>query len=143
MKTWSKHWKASKQPRKQRKYVHNLPIHLKGKLLSSTLSKDLRKKHDTRNIRIRKGDKAKIMRGQHKGKTGTVERIDVGSTRVYISGAERTKRDGSKTMYPIHPSNIMITELTQDKRRLPKKTETNKAQSEQSSEGHRKGENTK
>ncbi|MBI4141503.1 50S ribosomal protein L24 [Candidatus Woesearchaeota archaeon] len=126
MKTWSKHWKTSKKPRKQRKYVHNIPVHLKGKLLSSTLTKDLRKKHRTRNIRIHKGDKAKIMRGQHRGKTGTVERVEVKKMKVYISGAEITKRDGSKALYPIHPSNIMITELTQDKRRMPQNKETKK-----------------
>jgi len=126
MKTWSKHWKGSKLPKKQRKYVYNLPAHLRGKLLSSTLTKELRKKHGTRNIRIRKGDKAKIMRGQYKGKTGTVERIDVKNTRAYISGIEHTKRDSSKALYPIHPSNIMITELSQDKQRLPRKQETKK-----------------
>lgn len=125
MKAWSKNWKASKKPKKQHKYTYNLPAHLKGKLLSSHLSKELRKKYNTRNIRVKKGDKVKIMRGENKGKTGSVEIVDTHKPAVYITGIETTKRDGSKKMPPIHPSNIIIQELnTSDKRRftMPKTT---------------------
>ena len=125
MKEWSKTWKASKLPKKQRKYFYNLPTHLKGKLLSSHLSKELRKKYGMRNIRIRKGDKVTIMRGQNKGKTGTIENIDTKHTGVYITGIEFTKRDGSKAKQPVHPSNLLIKELdTTDKRRLPPQKQT-------------------
>jgi len=34
-------WKASKQPRKQRKYSANAPLHIKRKMLSANLSKTL------------------------------------------------------------------------------------------------------
>lgn len=125
MKVWSKDWKASKKPKKQHKYTYNLPAHLKGKLLSSHLSKELRKKYNTRNIRVKKGDKVKIMRGENKGKIGNVEMVDTHTPKVYITGIETTKRDGSKKMQPIHPSNIIIQELnTSDKRRftMPKTT---------------------
>lgn len=123
MKEWSKHWKTSKSPKKQRKYLHNLPAHLKGKTLSSHLSKDLRQKYGIRNIRARKGDKVKIARGQNKGKIGTIESVDVKNTKLYITGIELTKRDGNKAKQPIHPSNVIIQELdTSDKRRLPTNT---------------------
>jgi len=46
---FSKHWKASKRPGKQRKYSANLSLHLKKKLMSVNLSKELRKKHGKRN----------------------------------------------------------------------------------------------
>lgn len=137
MKEWSKAWKASKLPKKQRKYVYNLPLHLRSKLLSSRLSEELTKKYNMRNIRVRKGDKATIMRGQNKGKTGTIEGVNTTDIAVYVSGISLTKRDGSKTNYPIHPSNIMITELSTDKRRLPSKKVV---QAEHSSAGHREGE---
>jgi len=112
--TFSKSWKASKQPRKQRKYVHNLPIHLKKKLLSSTLSKELRTKFKKRNVTVIKGDKVKIMRGNFKGKIGEVTRVDRNKIKVYIIGIEQIKKDGNKTQYPINPSNLMITELKLD-----------------------------
>ena len=44
-KDWNKTWNSSTQPRKQRKFRHNAPIHIRRKLMSSTLSKELRKKY--------------------------------------------------------------------------------------------------
>ena len=75
-------WKGSKQPRKQRKYRNNAPSHIKNKFLSAHLSKELRKKHNTRNITLKKGDKVKIARGQFKGKTGAVDRINLKKAKV-------------------------------------------------------------
>ena len=40
-KIFSKHWKSSKQPRKQRKYRAKAPLHIKRKLLNVNLSKEL------------------------------------------------------------------------------------------------------
>ena len=45
-KTFSQSWKASKKPRKQRKYTIKAPLHIKGKFLHANLSKDLRKKYE-------------------------------------------------------------------------------------------------
>lgn len=115
MKTkFSKTWKRSKQPRKQRKYRYNAPLHIKTKFMSAHLSKELRQKHKKRSFSVRKGDKVKVMRGQFKKKTGKIERIDVKKSRVYITGIEFIKKDGTKTMYPINPSNLMIIELNLD-----------------------------
>ncbi len=60
-KKFSDKWKASKLPRKQRKYLANAPLHIKRKFLSANLSKELRKKHGKRSIPIRKGDTVRIM----------------------------------------------------------------------------------
>ena len=111
---FSRSWKASKNPGKQRKYRTNSPLHLKQKLLNAHISKDLRKKYSKRSIRIRKGDKVKIMAGRFSRHEGKVERIDLKKTRVYISGVETTKKDGTKKMLPVHPSNVMIMELSLD-----------------------------
>ena len=122
-KLFSKVWKSSKQPRKQRKYQANAPSHIKGKMIHSHLSKELREKHGHRSTRVKKGDKVKIMTGGFRGKTGTIERVDTKNFKVFISKVEYTKKDGSKTMYPIHVSNVMITELNMnDKRRKEKLT---------------------
>ena len=115
MKTkFSKPWKSSKQPRKQRKYRYNAPLHIKNTFMAAHLSKELKEKHKKRNVGIRKGDKVKILRGQFKGKEGKVDRIDLKKTKVYITGIEVMKKDGTKALYPIHPSNLLILELNID-----------------------------
>ncbi len=115
---FSSSWKSSKQPRKQRKYVFNAPGHVKNKLMSVSLSKELRQKHGKRNLTVRKGDKVKILRGQFKGKTGNVARIDRQNLRVHIENIGILKKDGTRTSYPIHPSNLAIIEIKlEDKKR--------------------------
>ena len=116
---FSKNWKSSKSQRKQRKYIANAPLHIKSKFLSSHLSKDLRQKHGKRNITLHKGDKVKILRGNFKGKTGKIDRLDLRNTKVYIVGIEIIKKDGTKIPKPVHPSSIIIIELNlDDKKRL-------------------------
>ena len=126
MKTdFSKSWKSSKQPRKQRKYMYNIPSHTAKKLMSAHLSKELIKKYKKRNIPIRKGDKVKIMRGQFKGKTGEVTKVDLKLTKVHVDSAFVPKRDGTKATYPIYPSNLLITELKLDDKKRKKLLERN------------------
>ena len=108
---WSKHWNASKRPSKQRKYRYNAPLHVQHTFLAAHLSPELRKKYTTRSFTLRKGDKVKILRGQHKKKTGKVSRILIKSQKIYIEGIELSKKDGSKVLIPLDPSNLMITEL--------------------------------
>ena len=81
------------------------------------LSKELKEKYKKKTLPVRKGDKVKIMRGQFKGKIGTVEKVSAKLTKVYVQNIGRQKRDGSKSFYPLHPSNIMITEIIEDKKR--------------------------
>lgn len=115
MKTkFSKSWIKSKQPRKQRKYRYNAPLHVKQKFMRAHMSKDLRKKYGKRSISLRKGDSVKVMRGQFKDKTGRVDEVSVKKTQVYVNGIEFVKRDGTKARYPLQPSNLMVTELNMD-----------------------------
>ena len=115
---FSKTWKKSKQPRKQRKYRYNAPLNIKNKFLGCHLSKELREKYKKRNMTIRKGDSVKVLRGQFKGKTGKIDRVDIKKSKVYITGIDITKKDGTKALYPIHPSNLIINELNlEDKKR--------------------------
>ncbi len=119
MKKVSKSWKSSKSPRKQRKFLFNAPLHLKSKMVGSHLSPELKTKYNKRGIRIRTGDKVKVLRGQFKKKIGKVEKVDTKKLKVYITGIETIKKDGSKALYPIHSSNLMITELNlSDKKRI-------------------------
>lgn len=113
-KTFSKSWKSSKQPRKQRKYRYNAPLHIKQKFMHSHLSKELAKKYNRRSLGLRKGDKVKVMRGQYKKHIGKVERIDIKKSQVFLEGIDITKKDGTKAKQPIDPSNLLITELNTD-----------------------------
>lgn len=118
---------GSKHPRKQRKNLYNLSLHAKGKLMNVLLSQDLRKKYSFRNLRVRKGDKVKIISGQHKGKSGKVENISLNNLKVSVNGIETIKKDGTKSYYKFHPSNLMITELDlSDRRRLKRNKKTDK-----------------
>ena len=120
-KNFSKNWISSKQPRKQRKYLAKAPLHLKSKLLNVHLSKELRTKHKRRSIRVRVGDKVKILRGNYKGEEHKVEKVNVKNQKVYLEKIELSKKDGSKAIRPFSPSNLMITALnTDDKKRLLK-----------------------
>jgi large subunit ribosomal protein L24 len=112
-------WKRSKQPRKQRKYRYNAPLHIKAKFMTAHLSKELREKQGKRAVQLRKGDKVQVMRGQFKKKIGKIERINLKKSKVYVNGIEMIKKDGTKVLYPIHPSNLMILELNlDDKKRV-------------------------
>ena len=124
-KQFSTKWKASNQPRKQRKYIINAPIHIKRKLLSSQLSKKLREKYTRRNIPLRKGDIVKVMRGSFKGKQGKVLEVKLKQSKVVIEGLQRSKRDGTKVNIPFKASNLQIQELNlEDKKRIKIQAET-------------------
>jgi len=124
---FSKHWKESKQPRKQRKYLANAPLSIKRKLLSVNLSKELRKKIGKRNIVVRKGDTVKIMRGKFKLKTGKIMEVNTNKSKVIIEGIQVKKQDGSKANIKMRPSNLQIIELNlDDKKRMKTTKEENK-----------------
>ena len=118
-KKFSSSWIRSKKPRKQRKYRFNAPLHVKQRFVASHLSKDLKLKYKKRSVPVRKGDKVKILRGQFRGKSGKIERVDLKKTKVFITGIEVVKKDGTKTLYPVHPSNLVVLELDlDDKKRV-------------------------
>ncbi len=118
---FSKSWKASTKPRKQRNYLARAPKHIKSKMIVSHLSDDLTKKLGKRSSRVVVGDKVTVMTGQFKTKSGKVEKVDIKKAKVYIAGVELSKKDGSKAKYPIAASNVMITELKDDKKRQGKR----------------------
>lgn len=114
---YSKQWKRSRQPSKQRKYMYAAPLHIKGAMLRSTLSKALRQKFERRSLRVRTGDTVRVMRGTYRGKEGKVSGVNVKKQTVTIEKIERSKKDGSTALVPVKASNIMIMEIVEDKRR--------------------------
>lgn len=111
-------WKSSKQPRKQRKYLANAPLHIKMKLMGVNLSKELRKKYQKRSVPLRKKDTVKIMRGKFKGKKGKVMKVLLKTQKIEVEGIQIKKQDGSKVNIKLRPSNLQIIELNvEDKKR--------------------------
>ena len=126
-KKFSKSWISSTQPRKQRKYRAQAPLHIKNKFMSSHLSKELKVKYNTRSVRLRVDDKVKILRGQFKGQLVKVERVNIKKNKIYLTGIELVKKDGTKVLYPINPSNVVIMELyLDDKKRIKSLEKTQK-----------------
>jgi large subunit ribosomal protein L24 len=146
-------WNASKQPRKQRKYRAKAPLHIKKKMVSANLSKELHKKYEKKSFPVRKGDTVRIMKGEFKKKTGKIETVNLGTLKVIVEGIYRTKKDGTKVGVHFDPSNLQIKDLnledekrktalgrkaTEKKKASPKqplkeekKTETNKSENKE------------
>ncbi|MEM1689165.1 MAG: 50S ribosomal protein L24 [Candidatus Hadarchaeales archaeon] len=106
---------VSKKPRKQRKRIHSAPVHARKKFVSAHLARELAEKFGKRSLPVRKGDKVRILRGDFKNHEGNVTRVDRKKGRIYVEGVTVTKADGTAVPRPVHPSNVMIIELAQDK----------------------------
>lgn len=117
-------WKKSLQPRKQRKYRYQAPLHIKQKFMHVHLSPELRKKYAFRQIQLKTGDKVKVLRGDFKKREGKVETIHLKREQVFIIGLERIKKDGTKLLVAFHPSNLMILELNLDDKKRKQKLES-------------------
>ncbi len=120
---FSKAWRGSKQPRKQRKFVAEAPLHIKKDQLSVHLSPALRKDYGKRSVLVRKGDKVKILRGNYKGKEGKIDKVSYRDCFVHVTNITYPKNDGSNSFYPLDPSNLMITELDLSDNRRKKSLE--------------------
>lgn len=104
----------------ERKKYHSAKIHKKKKHMDVHLSKELRQKMKIRkrSIGIRKGDRVKIMRGQHAGKEGIVVRASVVDRLIFLEGFTRKNARGKELMLKFQPSNLMLVNLVESKERL-------------------------
>jgi large subunit ribosomal protein L24 len=131
---FSTSWNSSVQPRKQRKYRYNAPLHLRRRFLNANLSKELRKKHGIRSLSLRKGDEVIVKRGSFAKKKGKILELDIQKGRVTIEGMNRKKIDGTKVNVYLNPSNTQIQVLNlDDSRRIKgiKKEEDKKEKKEE------------
>ena len=102
---------VSSSRRKSRKAHFSAPSHIRRKILSARLSKDLTKKYNVRSIPIRKGDEVKIVRGTYKSKTGKVTTVYRKKWCIHVEKIEKDKANGQKYSIPIQPSNCIVTSL--------------------------------
>jgi len=106
--------KRVKNPDKQRKMHFNAPAHVRHKLMSAPLSKELAASKGTKTLPVRKGDIVRIQRGDNKGFEGKVSRVDLKAYRIYIEGLTREKVDGTNIFLSTHPSKVQIRNLNLD-----------------------------
>ncbi|XP_021030316.1 60S ribosomal protein L26-like [Mus caroli] len=120
---------------KNRKRHFNAPSHIRRKIVSSPLSKELRQKYNVRSMPIWKDDKVQVVCGHYKGQqSGKVVQVYRKKYVIYIERVQR-EANGTTIHVGIHPSKVVITRLKLDKDR--KKILERKAKSQQ--EGKEKG----
>merc|ERR1712183_1243447 len=132
---------VSSSARKQRKRHFTAPSHIRRKLMTSPLSKDLRTKYGVRSIPIRKDDEVQLVRGHYKGQqVGKVVQCSRKKFCVYIERIQREKANGASVYVGIHPSKVSIVKLKMDKDR--KKILDRKAKGREEATGKVKGKYT-
>ncbi|KAF7725278.1 60S ribosomal protein L26 [Apophysomyces ossiformis] len=103
--------------RKCRKAHFTAPSHIRQKIMSSPLSKELREKYNTRSMPIRKDDEVLVVRGTYKGREGKVVQVYRKKWVIHIERVSREKVNGATVPIGIHPSNVVVTKLKLDKNR--------------------------
>merc|ERR1712018_1032003 len=94
------------------------PSHIRRKLMTAPLSKDLRQKYGVRSMPIRKDDEVQVVRGHYKGQqVGKVVQCYRKKFCVYIERIQREKANGASVYVGIHPSKVCIVKLKMDKDR--------------------------
>lgn len=105
-------WKTtSKHPGKQRKALFTAPLHHRRKALTAPVSEDLQDRYGIKRIPVRTKDKVLILRGDFAYVEGEVANVDLKQMRLHIDGVTVEKADGSEQFYPVHASNVIITDL--------------------------------
>ncbi|KAG0173273.1 60S ribosomal protein L26B [Apophysomyces sp. BC1034] len=108
---------VSSSRRKCRKAHFTAPSHIRQKIMSSALSKELREKYSTRSIPIRKDDEVMVVRGTYKGREGKVVQVYRKKWVIHIERVSREKVNGATVPIGIHPSNVVVTKVKLDKNR--------------------------
>ena len=107
---------VSSKARIQRKTSANAPVHVKRKMLSAHLSKDLSKQYGKRSARVCVGDTVVIERGAEgiRGVEGKVLSVMTKTGQVTIEGITINQADGTSVARPVHASNLTIVKLNLD-----------------------------
>ncbi|XP_076630047.1 ribosomal protein L26 [Colletes latitarsis] len=104
--------------RKNRKRHFTAPSHIRRRLMSAPLSKELRQKYSVRNMPIRKDDEVQVVRGHYKGQqVGKVVQVYRKKFVIYIERIQREKANSANVYVGIDPSKTVIVKLKMDKDR--------------------------
>ncbi|VDL91493.1 unnamed protein product [Schistocephalus solidus] len=103
---------VSSSRRKARKRHFNAPSHIRRRLMSAPLSKELRAKYKVRSMPIRKGDEVQIVRGERKeANSAKVIKVYRKKFVIHVERVQCRKSNGAYVPIGIHPSNVVICKL--------------------------------
>ena len=105
------HVEVTSSRRKNRRAHFAAPSHIRHRLMSASLSKELRKKHGIRSSPIRKDDEVIILRGTSRSTKGKVIQVFRKKWAIHIDKLTKNKANGAPYQIPIHPSNVSIIKL--------------------------------
>ena len=89
------HAEVSSSRRKSRRAHFQAPSHLRYKLMSCNLNKELRAKYNVRSMPVRKDDEVTVVRGKFKTTTGKVNQVYRKRWCIYLEGLSKTKNNGN------------------------------------------------
>merc|ERR1712224_347843 len=107
--------------RTQRRNQFQAASHQRRKIMSASLSKELRGQYNVRSMPLVKDDEVKIVRGHFKGEqTGKIISVYRKKYVVHVERISREKANGQTTHIGLHPSNLVITKMkmTADRKQL-------------------------
>jgi len=103
---------VTSQSRRSRKAHFQAPSHLRRKIMSAALSKELRAKYNVRSMPISADDEVKIVRGKFKGEqTGKVISVYRKKYVVHVERIQREKASGQSVHIGLNTSNLVITKF--------------------------------
>ncbi|KAK6639627.1 60S ribosomal protein L26 [Polyplax serrata] len=104
--------------RKNRKRHFTAPSHIRRRIMSAPLSKELRQKYNVKSMPVRKDDEVQVVRGHYKGQqVGKIIQVYRKKFVIYIERIQREKANGATVYVGIHPSKVVIVKLKMDKDR--------------------------
>ncbi|KAJ1987415.1 60S ribosomal protein L26A [Dimargaris cristalligena] len=106
--------KVTSSRRKCRKAHFSASSGERRKIMSSSLSKELRAKHQFRTLPIRQDDEVVVVRGTYKGREGRVTEVSRKKFIIHIDRVVREKVNGASAPIGIHPSNVQIIKIKLD-----------------------------
>ncbi|KAJ1310301.1 hypothetical protein OPQ81_007041 [Rhizoctonia solani] len=86
---------VSSSRRKSRKAHFSAPSSIRRKIMSASLSKDLRGRYNVRSLPVRKDDEVLIVRGKYKGRDGKVTQVYRKKWVIHVDRVHRDKLSSS------------------------------------------------
>jgi large subunit ribosomal protein L26e len=108
---------VSSSRRKSRKAHFSAPSHIRRKIMSASLTKELHDRHQVKSMPLRKDDEVTVVRGTYKGREGKVIQVYRRRYVVFVEKLTRERANGQTVNIGIHPSNCQINKLKMDKDR--------------------------
>uniref|UniRef100_A0A1I8F3G6 60S ribosomal protein L26 n=1 Tax=Macrostomum lignano TaxID=282301 RepID=A0A1I8F3G6_9PLAT len=104
--------------RKNRQRYFNAPSHIRRKLMSAPLSKELRSKYNVALHADSQGRRSPAGPGSPQGsQTGKVVAVYRSKYVIHVERIQRKKANGATVYVNLHPSKVAITKLKLDRNR--------------------------